>query len=880
MGGPSYRVEPICDLTWKANTKLWKALEVDGFTYFIQRIKGHDIHIYPTFSRKWKDRVITFRGKEFTITENLISFITGLGMEGIKFYRNKFDKENEEKRLMEEDGALQIGKSRLLCSSLPPPYNDVAKMVACFWRPARFRPEMVVKMMKWRPWPPLCSKKFKVKLVLHCLEGLVIEGDGEGLKMGVNVKWKGPKGNKLGSRFRRNVKRNCSAFQPVGSDGVVEWNEDFENVCVLTMGKEEGAGFQPWEVCLDIVHNSMHEPKTKPSIIGTSFLNLGELVSSAEDAKQTKIAVSYCIGGVTSEAAFSITIAFVELQTSQEALDPVHKFVVPSLPFIGANLLSEKEEFSAFKAGLRKVKVLREYVVVGRSKKVSEEEDGSDDKLSPRSEEHESADMLDSDSVDACEHDEAVGVVGSRFRESFSYGTLATANLVVEGVLYLDLRDDVDGDNWMMNSLPSVEPIPKLVDEPSSDSDHAVPQTTMRSLLSWKKRKVTFRSPKERGEPLLNKAYGEEGGDDIDFDRRQSGFPIQPLPPTHDKDNIGVASNISGCLGFGADNFAIGSWDLKELVSRDGEMSLSTKVFFASIDQRSERAAGESACTALVAVIADWLQKNSTSMPIKSQFDTLIQEGSLEWRKLCEVEAYKERFSDGHFDLETILQAKLRPLSVIPGKSFIGFFQPEGLGDSCEFLQGVMSFDSMWEEITNGNNESQNGESKIYIVSWNDHFFVLKVEKEAYYIIDTLGERLFEGCNQAYILKFDNDTEMYRLPPREQKSDEDKNITNLLPVTLENVKSLTVEKASQLEQENAEFQAKDTEASENQENGDNEKKVICRGKECCKEFIKEFLAAIPLKELQMDIKKGLLRKTTLDRRLQIEFHFTAESNAP
>jgi len=46
---------------------------------------------------------------------------------------------------------------------------------------------------------------------------------------------------------------------------------------------------------------------------------------------------------------------------------------------------------------------------------------------------------------------------------------------------------------------------------------------------------------------------------------------------------------------------------------------------------------------------------------------------------------------------------------------------------------------------------------------------LVKIEKEAYYIIDTLGERLFEGCKQAYILKFDKDTEMYHLPQREKK---------------------------------------------------------------------------------------------------------------
>ena len=112
---------------------------------------------------------------------------------------------------------------------------------------------------------------------------------------------------------------------------------------------------------------------------------------------------------------------------------------------------------------------------------------------------------------------------------------------------------------------------------------------------------------------------------------------------------------MPGYLDIGDDNFTIGSCKQKELVNRDGQMNMSAKVFLASIDQWSEWATGESAYTALVEVIAYWLQKNSNSMPIKSQFDTLIREGSLEWRKLCELEEYRERFSDGNFDLETIL---------------------------------------------------------------------------------------------------------------------------------------------------------------------------------------------------------------------------------
>ncbi|KAJ0088855.1 hypothetical protein Patl1_33082 [Pistacia atlantica] len=304
---------------------------------------------------------------------------------------------------------------------------------------------------------------------------------------------------------------------------------------------------------------------------------------------------------------------------------------------------------------------------------------------------------------------------------------------------------------------------------------------------------------------------------------------------------------------FGDDNFAVGSWENKEIISRDGHLKLHAQVFFASIDQRNERAAGKSAFTALVAVIANWLQSNRDEMPIKYEFDNLIREGSLEWRNLCENEDYIRQFPDKHFDLDTVLQAKIRPLSMVPEKSFVGFFHPEGPeGKDFDFLQGAMSFDSIWEEIIRyGSNSPGNVDPSIYIVSWNDHFFVLKVDHDAYYIIDTLGERLYEGCNQAYVLKFDKDTTIQRLPKEMKPSGE--------------------KSASGKVQGNS---SKTQIVSQNESQTTEEEEIVCRGKESCKEYIKSFLAAVPLRELQADIKKGLMASTRLHHRLQIEFHYT------
>ncbi|KAL9275918.1 hypothetical protein AKJ16_DCAP20619 [Drosera capensis] len=279
-----------------------------------------------------------------------------------------------------------------------------------------------------------------------------------------------------------------------------------------------------------------------------------------------------------------------------------------------------------------------------------------------------------------------------------------------------------------------------------------------------------------------------------------------------------ISAQVGGAINEQDTSCSTGSWETKELVSRDGKAILTSEVFFASYDQRSEKAAGASACTSIVTVMAHWLRSNQDILPTRAEFDSLIVEGSSEWRKLLEVEANRNMFPDGHFDLETVLQAQLRPLSVSQEQSFIGFFSP----DKFEYLKEAQSFDNIWDEIKDN---ADDFESNVYIVSWNDHFFVLKVEADAYYIIDSLGERLHEGCNQAYILRFDESSLMC--------------------------------------------------ANEEDEG----EEIICAGKECCREYIKRFLAAVHVAELQESEENRTVSIHSLFRRLQIEFHFMADTSA-
>ncbi|KAK9102019.1 hypothetical protein Sjap_019273 [Stephania japonica] len=293
----------------------------------------------------------------------------------------------------------------------------------------------------------------------------------------------------------------------------------------------------------------------------------------------------------------------------------------------------------------------------------------------------------------------------------------------------------------------------------------------------WKKRRLSFGSSKKKN-------------------NRDPPLSIQSINPTQKTGELGSLESES-------------CWVERELISRDGDSKIRSEVFFASIDQRSEIAAGESACTAIVAVMAEWIQSNRAAMPTKSELDGLIIKGSSEWHKLCSNEAYLARYPDKHFDLETVLEANLRPVSVMPNKSFVGFFGSERF----ESLKGTMSFDEIWDEISRDVEEG--GEPNVYIVSWNDHFFLLKMECDACYVIDSLGERLFEGCVQAYVVKFSEKSRMYNLV-------------------------------------------------------DETEDLVCSGsRECCREYFKRFLAGIQLKEFEMEEQRSAL----LHQRLQIEFHF-------
>ncbi|KAG2669515.1 hypothetical protein I3760_14G037900 [Carya illinoinensis] len=526
---------------------------------------------------------------------------------------------------------------------------------------------MVVKLIGWPAWPPPSSKKFEAILLVRRLEGLTLTQFESGKALVCELKWKGQKGAL--SLLRHSAKRNFTKEVGVGDDG------------------EQGSSCWNW------------------------IIELSEYTSEA-NGKETQINVSVKVANGTAECSplLWLSVSLMELVTAQQPSETVQKSIVclPLSPCYAEANSTERDEFSALKAGVRKVKTSQ---IIGNKGHYS-------------------------------------------ISRPFSYETLAFANSA-RGLSYTNAINNSQNDFWIYYSTSKLNVgCRNIGNSHALISEQILRPNLKRNILSWKKRKLSFRIHKAKVEPLLKKHYGEVGGDDIDYDRRQLS--------SSGSDESSFGTNGSSISEFGDEKFALGSWECKEVYCRDKQLKLQTQVFFASIDQWSERAGGESECTALVAVIADWLHSNRDELPIKSEFDRRIRDGSLEWRNLCHNEAYIEQFPDKHFDLETIFQAKIRPLSVVSENSFIGFFHPEVMEERSLDLP----------TRSNSALDCSSYDEPVYIVCWNDHFFMLKVEEDAYYIIDTMRERLYEGCNQAYVLKFDKDTTIVRLSNENQASDD------------------------------------------------------------------------------------------------------------
>lgn len=237
-----------------------------------------------------------------------------------------------------------------------------------------------------------------------------------------------------------------------------------------------------------------------------------------------------------------LSLSLLEWIPALEPSETVQKSIVclPLSPCYTETHSTEKDEFSALKAGLRKMKTFTDYVSAGRAKKASPEEESSDGRCSDRSTDPECNYPFYGDSPDDGDAEEqSEDSKDDSSIQPFSYETLASANFAgARGLSYSNTINDGQDEFWIYYSNSKLDVgCYYLESSHASISKQNLQLNSKRNILSWKKRKLSFRSHKAKGEPLLKRHYEEEGGDDIDHVRRQlsssdessSGVCIKPF---------------------------------------------------------------------------------------------------------------------------------------------------------------------------------------------------------------------------------------------------------------------------------------------------------------------------------------------------------------
>nr|CAD1828095.1 unnamed protein product [Ananas comosus var. bracteatus] len=222
--------------------------------------------------------------------------------------------------------------------------------------------------MRWRPWPPMAARKFRARVGVRRLEGAPA-----GARVAAEVRWRGPRATALGSLRRRARRSHRTREEEVrvdeegrGAAAAAEWeNEGFESDVTLTSQKEGVCGaFYPWEVSFVVVVVSNNGSKSKPSVLGTASLNLAEYASAAQEEMEMILPILLNGVDVVDLPTLHITLYLAEVRFQEEPLGTVQRPITPSplSPSSGDAPPTEKDEPSVFRAGLRKVNILKKIV--------------------------------------------------------------------------------------------------------------------------------------------------------------------------------------------------------------------------------------------------------------------------------------------------------------------------------------------------------------------------------------------------------------------------------------------------------------------------------------------------------------------------------------
>ncbi|KAF3625431.1 putative protein pelota-like, partial [Capsicum annuum] len=256
-------------------------------------------------------------------------------------------------------------------------------------------------------------------------------------------------------------------------------------------------------------------PNQKVPVLSAATLHLADFASVAGDKQygiEIFIPLEVSVGSFKSCLSLCLVLNLVELRNTHEASETFPKFIMsaPVSPNPGKALLTDRNGGGSLKA-----------------------------------------DSLDEDSEGESEEEKE----DTSVQKSFSYEELVNANHA--GGSFCSNTSGSSSDEDFVHYNHHIPDTRHKYLEDTTATNQSAEQSSKRSLLSWRKRKLSFKSPKTKGEPLLKKHYGEDGGDDIDFDRRQ-------LCSSDESSSRGQKSEETSSIlvsEFGDESFAVGSWE-------------------------------------------------------------------------------------------------------------------------------------------------------------------------------------------------------------------------------------------------------------------------------------------------------------------------------
>ncbi|KAM3338782.1 hypothetical protein P3S68_030868 [Capsicum galapagoense] len=355
---------------------------------------------------------------------------------------------------------------------------------------------MVVKMMKWMSCSPLLSsKKYEAKITVNCLKSFnFLLNEKMGVqdfdRLRVEIKWKGSSKGislNLGSFNRRSVKKNFTKEVCLKEDeGIVEWNEEFLSVCNFS-GWKDGV-FQPWEVVFTVING------TTLALAACSFDCFEPIVHENRVFSNPRVVQA-------NDQIRRLVLNLVELRNTHEASEIFRKFIMsaPVSPNPGKALLTDRNGGVSLKAGLQKVKFLKA-LSFRQHKKTYHAEEGisSDGRNSVRSEDPDYVYSVDTDSLDEDSVGESEeGKEDTSVQKSFSYEALVYANHT--GGLFCSNTSGSSSDEDLVHYNHHISDTKQKYPEDKTTANQSAEQSSKRSLLSWRKRKLIFKYPKTKG---------------------------------------------------------------------------------------------------------------------------------------------------------------------------------------------------------------------------------------------------------------------------------------------------------------------------------------------------------------------------------------------